>query len=222
MKALTAAIALISFATVMPPATVPKPAQLEPVAFAAETQTADPRQNRPSTLTVRPWHADYPHTTDIAGARVYASDPQQLLDVAWALDRLENAGLAMPGVEVWAHDDLSGCRRSVEDDTPPVGVYFQRDGVDTVFWCGTRFTLLHELAHVHDNNFLTPDQRTRFLAIRQADAWRHETWNRAAGEHFADVVAWGLHDRTIRPSRTLPNDDASLEEAFELAVSFAP
>lgn len=206
MKALTIALALVSFGTIVPSAAAP---------------SSGPVPDPGPTLTTRPWLADYPHTSDIAGARVYAADPRRVQDVAWALEQFENAGLELPFVEVWAHEDLSGCRLSLEDDTPPAGVYFQRAGVDTVFWCGTRFTLLHELAHVHDTNFLTGDQRDRFTAIRDADAWRHETWNRAAGEHFADVVAWGLHGGTIRPSRTFPNDNVSLETAFELVMSFA-
>ena len=49
----------------------------------------------------------------------------------------------------------------------------------------------HEFAHVHDNKLLTDVERDEFLAIREADSWRNEQWHRAAGEHFADVVAWG-------------------------------
>ncbi len=219
MKALTAAIALMSLGTVIAPVPPAREDRVEPAPTIAPAtySEADP----PSMLTFRPWDADYPHAQAIDGAQVYASDLEQVDDIAWAIEQLLAAGLALPTVEVWAHDDASGCRLDADDDTPPVGVYFQRNGVDTIFWCGTRFTMLHELAHVHDNNFLTDDQRDHFIAIRDVDAWRHDKWNRAAGEHFADVVAWGLHDRTVRPSRTFPNDNASLDAAFELAISFS-
>ncbi len=43
----------------------------------------------------------------------------------------------------------------------------------------------------------------------------------SAGEHFADVVAWDLTRGEVRPSRSFPNDDKSLEQAFGLALSIA-
>ena len=168
----------------------------------------------------QPWFADYPETTDIDNVRVYASDADRVREVQDAVALFAEAGLALPYLEVWTHDDLSGCRLSLEDDTPPAAVYFQRGGIDTVFQCGASFTLLHELAHAHDVNFLSDEDRAEFLSIRDADSWRHEKWARAAGEHFADVVAWGVSGGSVRPSRTFPNDNASLEAAFELAAGF--
>jgi hypothetical protein len=168
----------------------------------------------------QPWFADYPLTIDIDNVRIYASDPARVLEVQDAIVLFAAAGLELPYLEIWTHDDLSGCRLTVEDDTPPAGVYFQRGGVDTIFLCGTSFTLLHELAHAHDVNFLSDKDRDEFLAIRDADSWQNEKWARAAGEHFADVVAWGISGGTVRPSRTFPNDNASLDKAFELAAGF--
>ena len=37
----------------------------------------------------------------------------------------------------------------------------------------------------------------------------------------AVVVAWGLSGGDVRPSRSFPNDDTSLVQAFDLALSMA-
>ena len=71
-----------------------------------------------------------------------------------------------------------------------------------------------------DNHQLDEGDRERFLSIRQADAWSGVKWNRAGGEHLADVLAWGLGGGRVRPSRTFPNDDAGLAAAYEMAMSF--
>jgi hypothetical protein len=189
-------------------------------AVSAPPEAPD-KPDRPIPDSARPWFADYPLTTDIDGARVYASDQGRIEDVAWALAQFAAAGIELPHVEVWTHADVTGCRFSLENDALFAGVFVQRRGVDTVYLCGTRFTMLHELAHVHDNNYLSDAERNEFLAIRDADSWRNNNWNRAAGEHFADVMAWGLTGGEVRPSRSFPNDDASLQHAFDLALSIS-
>jgi len=224
MKALTTFIALSIIAISI---TFPAPTQITsggdaPQAVASLEPETLSHRSREIPAQRRPWFADYPLTIDVGTNRIYASDPDRVREVQDVLGRFAGAGIDLPDLEIWTHDDLSGCRLSVEDDTPPAGVYFQRAGVDTVFLCGTTFTLIHELAHSHDNNFLTDAERNEFLSIRDADSWRNGTWSRAAGEHFADVVAWGLMNGEVRPSRTMPNDNASLDDAFELAMSFQP
>jgi hypothetical protein len=91
-----------------------------------------------------------------------------------------------------------------------------------VYSCGTRFTLLHELGHVFAYEHLTDEDRAAFVATRKADAWRADQWSRSGSEHAADIIAWGLHPEHVRPSRTLPNDDASLTEAFVLLTGTPP
>lgn len=224
MKALTTLIALTIISILIAyPAPSASKSQSSGEAPAKASLENDPLSHgtweRPARLN--PWYADYPFTADIEGARVYASDPDQVAEARDALDRFATAGIELPYVEIWAHDDLSGCRLNADDESPPAGVYFQRAGVDIIFQCGVLFTLLHELSHAHDVNFLSEDERAEFLSIRDADSWRHEKWARAAGEHFADVMAWGLTDGEVRPSRTRPNDNASLDAAFSKATSFS-
>lgn len=222
MKALTALMALfsiLSLASIDEAPAFTNAGSPEPVVSARLAALAAPTRVIPDSA--RPWFADYPLTTEFEGARVYASEHRRIEDVQWALGQFAAAGIELPTVEVWTHADVTGCRFSLENEALFAGLYIQRNGVDTVFLCGTRFTMLHELAHVHDNNFLTDAERDEFLAIREADSWRNEQWQRAAGEHFADVMAWGLTDGEVRPSRSFPNDDTSLEQAFDLALSMA-
>lgn len=227
MKALTTFLALTIFTISIsfPAPRAPEP-QLGGGTPSAASLESDPLSHGISQATeeiparLQPWYADYPETTDLDGARVYASHPDQVAEARTALDLFDVAGIELPYVEIWSHDSLSGCRLDPADDSPPAGVYFQRNGVDIVFQCGVLFTLLHELAHAHDVNFLHEDERQRFLRIRKAESWRHENWPSAAGEHFADVLAWGLTGGEVRPSRTLPNDNASLDKAFSMALGF--
>lgn len=211
----TVAALLGALASAPLPATAP-----EPVAVPAEAAVAQPASPQPAPDRLRAWYADYPAATDIDGARVYADGPDAVAEVQWALDRFEHAGLALPHVEVWLHDDLSGCRSS--DGSLVVGYTTERAGRRIVLSCGTRFTLLHELGHVFVYEHLSDADRDAFTSTREADAWRADEWSRSGSEHAADVIAWGLHPGHVRPSRTLPNDDASLTEAFVLLTGTAP
>jgi hypothetical protein len=222
MKALTTLMAIVGFLSLASGNETATYAASDSSAVVASARFPVPAATtRGIPAAARPWFADYPLTTDVNGARVYAADQRRIDQVRWALEQFADNGIALPHVEVWTHRDTAGCRLSLENETPFAGIYLQRGGVDTIYLCGTEFTLLHELAHVHDNNYLTDTERDRFIAIRRADSWRNERWHRAAGEHFADVVAWGLTGGEVRPSRAFPNDDAGLEQAFALALELA-
>ena len=168
----------------------------------------------------RPWFADYPATTDVAGNRVFAQTEDQVAQVQRALDVYASVGLDLPHIEFWTHDTTAGCM--ADDGGLRAGYLLRGRETWTIFMCGSDFTLLHELGHVWDNQAMTDDKRAEFLTLRKADAWSGVEWSRAGGEHLADVLAWGLSGGEVRPSRTLPNDDASLAEAFETATGFAP
>ena len=166
--------------------------------------------------------ARYRVRADLDGSTVYAETSDQVEAVAWALGRFAAAGLALPNVEVRYHSDYSGCASTDGDAGTRAGYLAYGGGNFVVYLCGTRFTLLHELAHVWDVSALTDEVRAEFLVLRDADAWSHDTWARAGGEHLADVVAWGLQEDNVRPSRTKPNDDASLYEAYVAATGSEP
>ena len=169
---------------------------------------------------LQPWFADFPATADVPEGRIYAETRPQVADARWALERFAEAGLKLPSVEFWMHADRVSC--GPRKEVPPVAFTMFRDGQALVFSCGPRFALLHELGHVLGATTMSDSDKVAFAAIRDADAWRTDDWVRSADEHFADVVAWGLHPDHVRPSRTMPNDDASLAAAFVMATGVEP
>ena len=186
--------------------------------LAAVAETA----STSSRVTVEAWEADYPATTEVDGATVYAQTLGQIATVERALGLLRTAGMALPHAEVWMHPDDNGCTAGNGDLR--AGVLMIRNGHYVIHLCGNLFTLLHELAHAWDRHTVTDSQRAAFLALRELDAWSTspDDWANAGGEHLADVVAWGLHPDHVRPSRTKPNDDASLHQAYVAATGREP
>lgn len=223
------AIAILSLATI----TVPvlhagaEVADQESLYITVETtsttipeSTTVVEQAREILDSQRPWFADYPATTEVADNMVFAQTEDQVAQVERALDVYASAGLDLPHIEFWMHDTTAGC--VADDGGLRAGYLLGGRGVWTIFMCGSDFTLLHELGHVWDNHVMTDDKRAEFLTLRKADAWSGVEWSRAGGEHLADVLAWGLSGGEVRPSRTLPNDDASLAQAFETATGSTP
>jgi hypothetical protein len=158
----------------------------------------------------------------VDGATVYAETADRVTRVARALGRFESLGLGLPEVEVWYFRNFSVC--ADPDDPARQRPGYMQHAADkyTIFVCGPEFALLHELAHVWDHFQLTNAERARFLAERGLDDWKGVEWSSCGGEHLADVLAWGLQDGDVRPTRTKPNDDDSLHDAFVLATGAEP
>lgn len=153
-------------------------------------------------------------------ALVYADTVEQVAKVEWAVGRFAEAGLELPEFEVHYFSDSARCRS--DSGRERAGYLAFGDGEFIIYNCGTVFTLLHEMAHVWDVHSLDDETREQFMAERNADSWTHDKWALAGGEHLADVLAWGLQDGNVRPSRTLPNDDDSLYRAFVIATGSVP
>lgn len=165
-----------------------------------------------------PRDADYPLAFTTGRVTVYAADATRLAQAKQALELFAAADLELPPLTVWMHRDLHGC--SAEPGRlGRAGVTVHTAESVVVHSCGTKFTLLHELAHAHVAAFVDDHRRTAFMATRNATAWRDEEWHLSGAEHAADVIAWRLLDGAVRPSRTLPNDDASLAEGFALLTA---
>lgn len=161
--------------------------------------------------------ADYPAATVLPNATVYAQSAAQVEDLSWALDRFTAAGLVLPHVEAWIHDDRSGC--IVADGRQVSGYQPTRNETHVVFSCGNRHTLLHELAHVWERRNMEDGDRNRFLALRGVAEWVAPEWRLSGREHLAVVIAWALDPQHPRPMRTQPNDDSSMAEAYALVTS---
>lgn len=157
----------------------------------------------------------------VDGATIDAETADQVALAVRALGRFESLGLELPEVEVRLFSDFSGCADPANPSRERSYLLIE-NGEYTIFMCGPEFALLHELAHVWDHSQLTDAERARFLAKRGLEHWAGVEWARAGGEHLADVLAWGLQASNARPSRTKPNDDDSLREAFEVATGAQP
>ena len=141
--------------------------------------------------------------------QIYADTAEQRAMAESALDELAAAGFEMPPVTIYLHSDRAECSELN-------GYFVQIEGENIVHSCGNRWTLIHELTHVWDKNMLDDHTRERFMEHQGLDSWSHETWNQAAGEHLASIVAWALDG--ARPSRIGYYDDRHLAAAYELAT----
>lgn len=214
MKYARILIALMAMASNLMPA--PAPATVKAIGSpVVATETVLDAGNRR-----QPWYADYPATTELEGATVYAQTAAQVADLQWALERYAEAGLELPHVEAWTHDKRASCSGSVGQGLS--GFTTWRDGVSIVFNCGTRHTLLHELGHVYDRHMLTDAEREAFMQLRGVSEWQHDIWLQSGQEHLADVLAWALSPGEDRHAQTEPRDEASLTIAYQLATGLQP
>ena len=109
MKALTTLMAILSFLTLASFNEAPTYTGSESSETLATARFASlAASDRPTPATAQPWFADYPLTTDIAGARVYASEQARVDQVRWALER-------------FAAEDIALTQRSNAVDTRVVG-----------------------------------------------------------------------------------------------------
>lgn len=155
----------------------------------------------------------------VENVTVHAVEDDDLNRGQSAVELLSSRGFELSALDVYIHPTRHGCSRA-PGDLQRSGVYIQRADGGVVHVCGPDFVLFHELAHVWEVATMSDADRGEFLAIREADYWSGDEWERAAGEHVADVIAWASLDGEVRPSRTKPNDDSSLQTAYDVLVSF--
>ncbi|MDH3261806.1 MAG: hypothetical protein OEM81_02570 [Acidimicrobiia bacterium] len=118
------------------------------------------------------------------------ADQQDLVD--WARSRFQQAGLDLPLVDLYFHDNSLDC-------SGHVGLYYR--GSNSLHMCRLdRRTILHELAHAWANQALTEADRKAFLNHRGLQAWNDHAlaWNQRGTEHAAEVIAWALMDRNLQ------------------------
>lgn len=140
---------------------------------------------------------------------IHAETDEQHAMAQSALAEMATAGFELPPVTIYLHTEKDGCNQLN-------GYFVQIEGENIVHSCGNRWTLIHELTHAWDIYALDDDTRHEFMHHQGLDSWHHETWNQAAGEHLASIVAWALDG--ARPSRIGRYDDGHLAEAYELAT----
>lgn len=122
----------------------------------------------------------------------------QLGQVAWALDRFEEAGLQLPPVELTFHDGAGHC-----DGHP--GLYRPGDVARIEICSSTNHVILHELAHVWEGAVVTDDVRDRFADHWNVNNWNDHMapWDERGIERAADTVAYVLEGVPANPTDQL-------------------
>jgi hypothetical protein len=143
--------------------------------------------------------------------------------IAWALSRLELAGLELQvNLEVRFHRSTEACGGWNHDGLHTPFSDRHRIDVCVIDQAGQERVLLHELAHVWAYRHLDDDERRGFLELRGLEAWNDGEWRERGTEHAAEVLRWGLGEQSLLPGR-LPNHDVeSLTEAFEYLTGTEP
>jgi hypothetical protein len=147
------------------------------------------------------------------GITVVGGTPEQRAMTVWAAGRFEAVGLSLPALEVRFNEGRDACRGHL-------GYYL--DGVvevcreHTNLWASRE--LLHEMAHGWLDANLSPDERERFLRLRQLRTWNDPgvVWEERGFEHGAEIMAWAIGDQEggiYTPS--IPDNEVS-----QLAVAY--
>jgi hypothetical protein len=152
------------------------------------------------------------------GVGAHDANPDELALARWAVGRYAAAHLRLPPMDLYFHDDPSGCHGR--------NGYFVTGRVDLCLGgflnLSARHTVLHEMAHGWSEVALTGTARARFLAARGLSTWNDlgVDWPQRGWEQAADIVAWGIGDGVLRP--TIPdNDPLALAEAYRLLTGRA-
>jgi hypothetical protein len=155
-----------------------------------------------------------PAETPVFTTAVHAETAEQAETAEWALDQMAANGFELPPVTIYMHSDRADC--SGDPGRVLNGYFVQIEGENIVHSCGNQWTLLHELTHVWDKNVLDDETRRQIMDHQGLDAWSHETWNQAGGEHLASIVAWAIEG--THPTRIGHYDREHLAEAYEMVT----
>ncbi len=152
------------------------------------------------------------YRVEFSTATVIYSSADQLVEAMSALRIYRELRLSLPHVTI-EYFDRSEC-----PSTKSAGWLAERNGELWITNCATRRTLLHELAHVWDRHNLTDGQRSELQRLRGLTSWKHEVWEKAAGEHLAETISWALDDVNLLPSRIDQNSHEELGAMYLLAT----
>jgi hypothetical protein len=145
------------------------------------------------------------------------ASPKQRAIVEWALGRYERAGLELPRIDIAFHADPAGCRGNSGFYSPGRLDVCSTDDRDYA-----RKVVVHELAHAWAAANLTADDRERFLGQQGLEEWSSwdVPWGMRGFERAAEIITWGVGDRSMRP--LLPDRDPDhLEVAYRMLTGRA-
>ncbi|CAN5817666.1 hypothetical protein BH23ACT5_BH23ACT5_06270 [soil metagenome] len=135
--------------------------------------------------------------TPTAGDALLDLSTEQRSLVEWAEGRFALAELALPPILYAFHDTAESCasRR---------GLFHHASNLVEI--CGFEAdTLIHELAHAWTETTLDDHAKHAFLALRGLETWNAAAtpWELRGTEHAAEIIAWGVEERT----RLVPSTD---------------
>ncbi|HVR31641.1 MAG TPA: hypothetical protein VMS74_02925 [Acidimicrobiia bacterium] len=141
---------------------------------------------------------------------VRGGEPGDVSRLRRALTRFEDAGLALPDVDVTIHEDDSQCRGHK-------GLFRASSIPWTISICSATDSVFeHEFAHAWERGHLTDTVRQAFMELRGHEVWSgaDTPWNERGQEGVAFVIQQGLSDVPLAPA--LSDEALSRVAAFEL------
>ena len=154
---------------------------------------------------------------------IHTDNPELMILGEWALGRYTQAGLDLPSLDIYFHDDKEPCRGYS-------ALHTRTESGSLINVCShnrtpkVEGTILHEIGHAWAGHNLTDSQRQAFVDSQGLEAWNNKetSWNERGTEQAAEIVAWGLGEYQGRP-RWIPNNDLdSLTAAFQQLTSTSP
>ncbi|MDJ0923747.1 MAG: hypothetical protein QNJ77_04220 [Acidimicrobiia bacterium] len=141
-------------------------------------------------------------------AGIYGAGPEFTVVIEAAIDRFDTAGLTLPELRIYAHNNRDGC----------LGMdgLFNRDGTGTrVDLCTqVNYTLLHELAHAWEYHTMDDVTRHAYVEHTGLPTWAdpESDWEDRGIEAAATAIAWGLLDIPIA------NTERFTDELYEFEL----
>jgi hypothetical protein len=177
---------------------------------------------------------------EVGGQRIEIHDGTADLErlVRWAMGRFDPADLAAPGLAsvtfgrdahfVQCTDERNGLTLDL-GDTAAIYLCLGEPEACTNDECGSftanaRLLVLHELAHAWMDRHLDDSEQQAFLDYMGLDDWSGADlrWDRRGVEQAAQVIAWGLMDEPMAPTRLGDRRCAQLTEAFQVLTGVTP
>ena len=121
---------------------------------------------------------------------IHGADAQTAELIERSVARFAEAGLELPNIEFFVHDDTDQ-----SDCNGHEGFWRPGSGADRIDICvAGEFLILHELGHAFEHHSVDDTTRLAFMALYPGSEWQDDgaSHDSQGKERFATVVGWGL------------------------------
>lgn len=127
-------------------------------------------------------------------AVIHGATPDHVSFIENALTTYQDAGLDLPHLRIFVHEERSGCGGWA-------GIYDSDGSANRIDLCGE--VLLHELAHAWLHHNLDQTRRTAYMERMKLTVWHDPSTRHSARgvEHAANLVGWGVQNDPLNPAR---------------------